>query len=157
MGVGLVPSFPAIAATLEPVGGWQVEQATESCRLWREFGSGDQSTTFNIYTYGPDDSYRIVLTGKQVMRDRGQALDARVRFGSEDEDRNLAAVASRSGSDGMLSLLMIGSDPAHHFVRGFAPLGGWDWDRAVIPPVEDFSSITVKPGACKPSPCSWET
>lgn len=136
----------AAAATLPPAGEWQVEKAAESCRLWRAFGSGDQATDFNIYTYGPDDSYRIVLTGKQVMRDRGQAIDARVRFGSEAADRNLAAVASRSGSDGMLSLLMIGGDPAYHFVRGFAPLGGWDWERVVIPPVEDFSSITVETG-----------
>lgn len=142
----LALTTPAQAATLDPVGEWHVDQAAESCRLWRAFGTGDQATAFNIYTYGPDDSYRIVLTGKQVMRDRGQALDARVRFGSEVADRNLAAVASRSGSDGMLSLLMIGADPAYHFVRGFAPLGGWDWDRAVIPPVEDFSSITVETG-----------
>ncbi|MEO5707091.1 MAG: hypothetical protein ABIT10_00690 [Alteraurantiacibacter sp.] len=144
--VGLAACGPASAAPLEPVGEWQVEQADESCRLWRNFGTGDQATAFNIYTYGPDASYRIVLTGKAVMRDRGQAVESRVRFGSEVDYRPLAAVASRSGSDGMLSLLMVGNGSTYHFVRGWSPLGGWDWDRALIPTVEDFTSITVETG-----------
>ena len=137
---------PVQATDLAPVGEWQVEQAAESCRLSRPFGSGDQASVFNIYTYGPDQSYRIVLTGKPVMRAQGQAIDARVRFGSETQDRVLAAVANRSGDGGMLSLLMIGPAHAYHVVRGFNPLGGWDWDRALIPPVEDFTTITVETG-----------
>jgi hypothetical protein len=150
MGLGLaIPAQTqpqAQAIDLQPAGEWQVEAADQSCRLLRDFGTGDQATVFNIYAYGPDDSFRIVLTGKPVMRDRGKAVEARVRFGSETVDRQLVAVANRAGADGMLSLLMIGAEPAQHFVRGFNPLGGWNWERALIPPVEDFSSITVETG-----------
>ena len=135
---------PATASTLAPTGEWQSEQAAESCRIWRDFGQGAARTTFNIYAYGPDNSFRIVVTGPQVPRDDRKSRVVTIQFGEDREPEEAIALVSSAGEEGMVSILTGQVGRADHFLRGFSIVGN---ARAYFPLPEDMTSFSFDSGS----------
>jgi hypothetical protein len=140
--LAVLPTAAPQAATLQPGGEWQVEQADESCRLWRDFGSGAEQVRFNIYAYGPDESFRVVLTGPQIPRANGRAQEGELTFNG-GEATSIILVTSQSGGDGMTSFLMDGRAAIQKFIRGYDVPGPFVFDRVVATAPDHLRQLTV--------------
>jgi TonB family protein len=86
-GALVLGAVPALAAdksepvVLPPASPWHVQYADDSCRLAREFGTGEAAVTLMIDQFEPGDMFRMSLIGGRMKRPAG--LDeARVRFGA---------------------------------------------------------------------------
>lgn len=81
----LLSPAPAMARPAEPLrlaasSKWFVNYATDSCRMAREFGEGDQKVLMVIDQFEPGDEFRFSLFGKPVRTNFNEG-DIRVRFG----------------------------------------------------------------------------
>ena len=146
LSMAAIAAQPAQAQTapLEGVGDWQVTRSAESCSLQRTFGSGESEKTFTFYSYGPDESYRITLTGPGVPRDVGRARVSRIGFGSAAELQEIITINSRSGENGMLSFHLTGHGAAFRYYRGWEVRGGAEGPEREMMWPDDLSQVTIE-------------
>lgn len=87
LGAG-APSLAARPApeVLKPSTPWNVNYANDSCRLARAFGTGDALTILTLDSFGPGQSFKLILAGKRFGNVR-QSADVRIRFGEEQEQK----------------------------------------------------------------------
>jgi len=131
---------------LEPAGDWQVRQTEESCSLQRSFGRPGHEAALAFYTYGPDNSYRVTLTGPDVPRNVGRARVSEIGFGPEPEMAAIVAIDSRSGENGMLSFHLTGRNPAFRYYRGWNVPGRFENPEPELQWPGDLSQMTVENG-----------
>ncbi len=133
-------AWPAArAVTLAPGGEWHVEQTGESCRLWRDFGSGAEQVRFNINAYGPDGSYRVTLTGRHLPRENGRAQTGEVAF-NHGAAVPIILVVNQLDEEGMVSFLMHGPASAPILLRTYDATGP-EYGLAPLPP--EMGQITL--------------
>jgi Gram-negative bacterial TonB protein C-terminal len=86
--------FPASAFAakepllLKPSSAWYVNYANDSCRLGRQFGTGDELVYAFFDRYGPSEYFRLTLVGKPV-RPPIQKAEASIQFGPEEKVQKL--------------------------------------------------------------------
>ena len=72
----------------------------------REFGTGEQKTTFAIDRYEPGDSFALLVAGKPLSLVRtklGQTFKAKLRFGSEPEQELYVSPVTLGDGIGILA------------------------------------------------------
>lgn len=141
-------AIPAQAQSnpLQPAGEWQVERDAESCRLFRSFGTGGSRVTLYFNTYGPDESYRVTLTGAEVPKNTGKALIAQVGWGADAEPEQVLAIAARSGNDGLLSFHLTGNNPAFRFFRTWNLRDGLDYFAGEAQWPDELTYLSLQTG-----------
>lgn len=84
--------YPANAARepiqLAPSSQWEINYAADSCRLARQFGTGDWTTLLILDRFEPDDYFRVTMVGKRLKR-RGESGDAKLQFGPTEAEQKI--------------------------------------------------------------------
>lgn len=156
--LALVSGAPVGAASepvvLQPSSSWQLDFADDSCRLGREFGTGDDRTLLYFERYAPGDGFYLVVAG-EPLRILGDRERAQLRFGPAF---GFHEAFFRTGSMGDLQPAMIVSswsldrpEPSDDD-RSFAapPLGeGPDGQRITADQEKavEWLDVTLYPGA----------
>lgn len=90
--IGLFTSTVSHAAQpplqLKPSSVWQVDYATDYCRLARQFGEGDERVYAFFDRYGPGEYFRLTVAGKPI-RTSVEKADAAVQFGPDEKEQQL--------------------------------------------------------------------
>ena len=73
---------------LKPSSAWHVDYADDRCRLARQFGEGESQVVALLDRYGPDDFFRMTLTGKP-MKTGVEKAEATVQFGPVEGPQQL--------------------------------------------------------------------
>ncbi len=88
-----LPVVPALAAKppleLTPSSKWQVNYADDSCRLARQFGTGDEEIIFVLDKMGPSEHFKLTLAGKYFRRFRYDT-DIFTMFGPSEQKQKVA-------------------------------------------------------------------
>lgn len=84
---GVVAAKPE-SLTLKPSSAWQVDYAEDRCRLGRQFGIGDQQTLLFMDRYGPEEYFRLTVSGK-LMKTSSVAPTAEIQFGPSEAAQQL--------------------------------------------------------------------
>lgn len=73
---------------LKPTSAWHVDYANDHCRLARQFGEGSEQVVLLLDRYGPDDFFRMTLTGKP-MKTWLTRDGATIQFGPTESPQQL--------------------------------------------------------------------
>ena len=73
---------------LKPSSAWHVDYADDRCRLARQFGEGENEVVALFDRYGPDNFFRMSLTGKP-MKTWVEKAEATVQFGPVEGPQQL--------------------------------------------------------------------
>jgi hypothetical protein len=138
------PFVPSEAAVLDPSGAWQVERTDESCRLGQDFGTGGGRISFHVFAFGPDDSYRVTLTGADIPRNDGEANVLRIGFGAAPELREYVVIESRLGDQGRLNFHLTGPSPAYRYFRGWELPGSFEGPQPEVLWPARLTQLTVE-------------
>jgi hypothetical protein len=76
------------AQRVEPNSKWVLDYAPERCVLARAFGTGDQSVTLQIISYGDWNGFHTVLTGPLVPHPMQPGGSVRVNFPGDKQERD---------------------------------------------------------------------
>lgn len=107
MAVGAVAALLGVATSatardttpLEPSSKWVLDYADERCTLARSFGTGDDSITLRIDSYGSWNNFNTVLTGPLLPRTLTTFGSVRVAFPGDSERRDaIYAVKGQLGT-----------------------------------------------------------
>lgn len=121
----LAAQAPAAAANKAPLSlpassKWEINYDEDSCHLFRQFGSGEQSTLLALTREGPSDWLQMTVVSKQV-RYNGISVPVEIAIGEQTQPYKLAGVALTStDKDGSKHPLIK--------VDGLR-LDGWQWSR----------------------------
>jgi Gram-negative bacterial TonB protein C-terminal len=98
------PSFAAKESLrLKPTSQWQVDYATDYCRLGRQFGEGENTVLLILDKYGPGESFAMTVAG-QAVRVRDNVTEALVQFGPIEDDQRLIFFKGTFGKEDALVL-----------------------------------------------------
>ena len=90
--VAMLPPPTAQAANpplqLKASTSWHVDYAVDRCRLMRQFGEGDERVSAIFDRYGPEESFRMTISGKPVKTfvENGEAT---VQFGPAESEQRI--------------------------------------------------------------------
>ena len=118
-GALLLLGSPASARTLSPVDDWQLAEGDENCRLARAFGEGEERTTLQIQSYGPQTPYQVLVRGAlfPIRDNRAMLLDVRLGDGEEQE---VMGVLGMSGDRPLLRFALAPPRGIHIFARFYS-------------------------------------
>jgi len=137
--LGLIAAVAGVSAqakgpvVLAPSTDWVLDYANERCGLSRGFGSGDQSVTLRIDSFGSWRDYRLLVAGPAVPRQRNPLSKFSARLTPDREDRKAASL------NGMIERM-----PASSFTLAFAPIEA--------PPERGLSAEQLRALYSKPRP-----
>ena len=102
MAAGLMaaPAQARDVRRLPPTGNWVLEYADDTCRLGRDFGSGDERITVFFEQFVPGDTFNLMFVGKSIKpRSSDHPIETTVRFGpNEEKTDNNGSLATTGGS-----------------------------------------------------------
>jgi hypothetical protein len=107
-------SEPRPARSLEPSSTWVLDYADERCSLLRSFGSGDDSISLQIDSFGSWNEFRVTVSDKVVPRSKKPAGTGGFRLTGDPEDREAPLLQGTLGETRV---------PAVSFGMGFIPYG----------------------------------
>lgn len=84
--------------TLNPSSKWIASYDEDSCRLIRQFGSGNDSVVAIFDRFGPNDRFQLTLAGKPVKA-RSESRPARLKFGPIEEQQDVDFFTGSLGED----------------------------------------------------------
>ena len=81
---------------LAPSSPWHLDYADDSCRLARQFGTGERTSFLLIERYRPGDSFRLSVVGKSfgAVRSNGEAM---LRFGPAESEQEVSFMEAETG------------------------------------------------------------
>lgn len=104
----LASSSPARAAdeprVFAPSSEWKLSSDAESCWITRQFGSGDEGLRFQLQSFGPGESYKLLLYGKPLPDREGGVVEVQTRFNPDDRALANRGVLSSVGGKPQLVL-----------------------------------------------------
>ncbi|WP_156313431.1 hypothetical protein [Erythrobacter sp. SG61-1L] len=73
------------AASLQPLGSWQVDSTSERCRLSRQFGDAERPLHLLIDSYGSRSGFRVEVSGKSAPRPSGVSGTLTYRLSGKED------------------------------------------------------------------------
>lgn len=83
--------------TLKPSSAWHVDYAEDRCRLGRQFGVGEQQTLLFMDRYGPEEYFRLTVSGK-LIEASSAAPKAKIQFGPSEAEQELEFLLGNLGN-----------------------------------------------------------
>lgn len=76
---------------LTPSSKWHLEYADDSCRLVRQFGTGEQTSWLIIERFRPGEEFRLTIAGKP-FRNARSGRDVALRFGPAEREQQVSFI-----------------------------------------------------------------
>lgn len=132
---------------LQPSTPWNVHYADDSCRLMRQFGEGEQQVILVLDQYEPGDEFRLSFVGKPVRVRSDGPVDGELRFGPNEAEEEISAMA---GTVGDQAALFVGGE------RRIAPLSEQQRENASEEARRDGRYVEVPPiGPAREAAATW--
>jgi hypothetical protein len=97
---------PQAPLRLKQSGQWIVEFGDQGCRMFREFGTGDDKTMIMISRYAPSESFRLTIGGKLFKRQANR--DVTLQFGPNEAEQKISFMAGNLSPE-MPAMILAGS------------------------------------------------
>lgn len=97
---GLAQAAERAPLRLTPSSNWHLDYADDSCRMSRDFGTGEQKTTFAVERYEPGDKFALLVAGNPlnaVKGKLGQTFEAKLRFGPFEAEQTISVSPATLG------------------------------------------------------------
>ncbi len=82
----LVASASVAAQPVDPAGEWQYREDAESCRAYREFGTGEDRISLQLRTFGPGSTVEARVASSELPSEPGSVRYVEVMHGGEQLD-----------------------------------------------------------------------
>lgn len=89
LGVGNAAWAAKEPLVLKPSSKWFANYADDSCRLYRQFGTGKDTVFLVFDRFGPGESFNLTLGGMPFKYD-GSSRDLRIQFGPQEQPQNIS-------------------------------------------------------------------
>jgi hypothetical protein len=101
--VGAIQAAKKEPLRLKPSSSWNLDYAEKRCRLARIFGKDDQRVIAFFDKYGPDEGFRITLSG-EPMRVKSSDGEVWLQFGPSEGKQKIFFFSGKSGDNYALFL-----------------------------------------------------